>query len=200
MLGVLAAGLAVGAGATPATAAAGGPRVKVGPAPSLPNGARVTGSVAASTSIHLSIALRSRDAAGLQSFATAVSTPGSSVFHDYLSVEQFAARYGATDTGIAAVKSELRSAGLSVGQPMANHLTLDASGTAAQVQSAFSTVLSQVTLPSGRTAYANTTAPTLPSAVAADIQRVVGLNNLVTEHAGTPAQPRSLRADRKSVV
>jgi len=149
------------------------------------------GALAASAPIRLSIALRPRDPAGLQAFATAVSTPGSPQFRHFLSVAQFASRYGATDAAIAAVVATLRSDGLTVAAPTANHLMLRASGTAAVVQRAFATQLSTVTLASGRVAYSNTSAPALPPAVAADVQGVVGLNDLVTEHPEglAPAQP-----------
>jgi subtilase family serine protease len=186
--------------AAPAAQAAASARAQIGSVPALPAGARVTGSVAASTAIHLSIALRSRDAAGLQAFATAVSTPGSAQFRHFLSVAQFAQSFGATADQIAAVQSALRSEGLTVGEPMANHLTLQVSGTAAAVQQAFDTPLAQGTLPTGRTVYANTVAPTLPSAVAADIQGVVGLNDLTTEHPEAPAPVRTLDPARSGSI
>jgi subtilase family serine protease len=110
-----------------------------------------------------------------------VSTPGSPNFRHYLTVSQFAQTYGATASQIAAVQSALKSEGLTVGAPMANHLTLSVSGTAAEVERAFSTKLSQVTLASGRSAYANTNAATLAPGIAGDVQGVIGLNNLAVE-------------------
>jgi subtilase family serine protease len=161
----------------------------VGSAPRLPSGARLTGPVTAAQPIQLSIALKSRDPAGLEALATAVSTPGSVQFRRYLSVTDFAQRYGATPDQITAVQSELRANGLTVSAPMANGLTLDASGTAAAVQHAFATSLHQVQLVGGRAAYANTVAPTLPFAVASAVQGVVGLNDLTLVHPEGPVAP-----------
>ena len=90
-------------------------------------------SLAASKNLQLTVALQPRDPSGLQSFATAVSTPGSPNFRHYLSVSQFAQTYGATASQIAAVQSALRSDGLTVGAPMANDLTSDELDTIAGV-------------------------------------------------------------------
>jgi len=134
----------------------------------------------------MTVALEPQDAAGLASFATAVSTPGSASFRDYLSVSQFAARFGATAAHIAAVRAALLAEGLNVGAVTANNLTIPITGTAAQVQQAFSLSLSQVKLSSGRTAFTNVQAPALPAGIAPYVQGVVGLSDV------TPDQPAGL--------
>jgi subtilase family serine protease len=192
------AACALGGSSVVASASAASSRIRVGSAARLPAGARLGGSLAASKQLQLTVALQPRDPSGLQSFATAVSTPGSPNFRHYLSVSQFAQTYGATASQISAVQSTLRSEGLTVGAPMANHLTLSVSGTAAQVQQAFSTKLSQVTLASGRSAYANTNAPTLAPNIAGDVQGVIGLNNLVVEQPEGLAPAHSGPALRSS--
>ena len=121
-------------------------RVRVGATTPLPAGARVVGMTPASTPLRLTIALQPQDPSALASYATAVSTPDSSLFRHYLSVAQFADRFGATDAHIAAVESALRTAGLNVGTVTANKLTIPVTGTAAQVESAFSVSLAQVEL------------------------------------------------------
>ncbi len=165
-----------------ATSAGAGVRsVRVGSAPRLPRGARLTGSLAQATRLQLAVALEPQDPTAMQSLATAVSTPGSPYFRQYLSVSQFAQRFGATSDQITAVTAWLRSTGLTVGAPPANHLTLPVSGTAAQVQQAFGTSLAQVKLPNGRVAYANTVAPTVAPQIAGVVQGVVGLDNLAVQ-------------------
>jgi subtilase family serine protease len=126
--------------------------------------------------LKLTIALRPQNASALQSLATAVSTPGSPSYRHFVTVDQFAKRFGATSAQISAVQSQLRSQGLTVGAPSANHLTLPVSGSVAQVQSAFSTRLSKVKLKSGETTYFNSAAVALPASVAGDVQGVVGLD------------------------
>jgi subtilase family serine protease len=186
-----AAACALGGSSVVASASAASSRIRVGSATRLPAGARLGSSLAASRQLQLTVALQPRDPSGLQSFATAVSTPGSPNFRHYLSVSQFAQTYGATASQISAVESALRSEGLTVGAPMANRLTLSVSGTAAQVERAFSTKLSQVTLASGRSAYANTNAATLASSIAPYVQGVVGLNDLTVEQPGGIARSHS---------
>ena len=166
------------------------PRARVGAVASLPRGARLTGSLPQATPLQLVVAMAPQDPSGLQSLATAVSTPGSPNFRQYLSVSQFAAQFGATSTQIDKLTASLRSAGLTVGAPLANHLTLPVSGTAAQVQQAFGTSLSQVKLPSGRLAYANTVAPTVAPDIAGVVQGVVGLDNLAAERPAGVAPSR----------
>jgi subtilase family serine protease len=158
--------------------------VKVGSTPKFPSGARTMGALAATTPLQLTIALQPQDPSGLQALATSVSTPGSPDYRQYLTVPQFAQRFGATPAQISSVESALRAQGMSVGTPTANDLTLSVTGTAAQVENAFAVSESQVKLPSGKTVYANAQAPTLPSSLARDVQGVIGLDNV---HPDQPA-------------
>jgi subtilase family serine protease len=196
LFGLVAALIAVAAaifGVTGAGASTPG-RARLGSAARLPQGAKLTGSLPASTPIQLSIALQPRDPAGLQAFANAVSTPGSAQYHHYLTVSQFANRFGATPAAIAAVQRSLRTEGLSVQAPMANHLTMLASGSTAQVEHAFATKLSQVKLANGKSAYANTSAPTIAPNIAPDVQGVIGFNNFPVEQPeGLQRPTRALR-------
>ena len=174
-----------------ATAAASTALVRVGSVPVIPHGARVVGSLPSVNKLDLTIALEPQDPGGLQALATEVSTPGTPLFRHYLSVSQFAQQFGATPAHIAAVQSTLRSAGLSVGTVTANNLTLPVTGTAAQVQKAFSVSESQVKLPSGRVAYANAQSPMLQSSIARYVQGVIGLDDVTLDQpAGLATQSR----------
>src|ERR1035441_3560115 len=175
-----------------ATASASTALIKVGSTPVIPHGARVVGSLPSTSKLDLTIALQPQNPAGLQALATEVSTPGTPMFRHYLSVSQFAQQFGATPLQIAAVESTLRAQGLSVGTPTANDLTIPVTGTAAQVQNAFSVSESQVKLPSGRTAYANAQAPTLQSSIARYVQGVIGLDNV------NPDQPAGLATQSRT--
>jgi hypothetical protein len=151
-------------------------RIRVQTSAALPGGAHALGAMRRTAALKLTVALRPQSAGALQSFATAVSTPGSPLYRHYLTVDQFARHFGATPAQISAVRSELRSQGLTVGAPTANRLTLPVSGSVAQVQSAFSTRLSKVKLSSGLTTYFNSAAVALPASVAGDVQGVIGLD------------------------
>ncbi len=171
------AGLAL---ATPGALAESPPAqaVRVGAAAALPAGAQPLGAVPAEKPLKLTVALASQDPSGLAELASEVSDPSSPRFRQYLSVAQFARRFGATPAQTTAVREALREHGLSVGAPTANDLTLPVSGTAAQVEQAFATSLSQVELPDGRMAYANTDAPAVSASVAPFVQGVIGLDDV----------------------
>lgn len=163
-------------GVTPATASS--PRIAVGAAARLPRGARFVSALPAGRPLRLTIALRPRDSVALSAFATAVSTPGTSQYGHYLTVAQFAQRFGATSSQISAVSAAMRDGGLHVGIPTANHLTIPVSGTVAQVQRAFSVTEAQVRLPGGRLAFANDRAPLIRASIARDVQGVIGLDDV----------------------
>jgi subtilase family serine protease len=183
------------AGAGGARADVPAPRVAIqGPA-TLPASAAVTGDVSADRPVALTVALTPSDPAGLAAYAEAVSTPGSPVYHHDLTVAQFAQRFGATDEATDAVRDALAGPGLTVGSRAADGLSLPVAGTAAEAERAFSTGLARVTLAGGRSAYADTTAPTLPPAAAGAVQAVAGLDSLpVAAPAGLQAAAPDPRA------
>jgi kumamolisin len=153
-----------------------------------------TGSVAPATRMDVAVSLAVRDQAGLRTFLAQVADPHSKEYKHYLSVKQFADRFGATDATIAQVTSYLKAQGLTVGTTAANHLTVTASGTAQQLQKAFGTSLA--TFHDNRTArdyFANTTTPTLPAAFAGQVVDVAGLNNYTAhrhfDHANPAVKP-----------
>jgi subtilase family serine protease len=194
------AGALIASGVVSATASV--RHVRLGSKPAIPAGARALGALPAGTQLQLTVALRPQDPSGLQTFATDVSTPGSPLFRHYLTVSEFASRFGATDQQVAAVEASLRADGLTVGSVPANNLTVPVTGTAAQVEKAFSVSLAQVKLAGGRTAYANAEAPAVQSTISPYVQGVVGLDNLGTYQsqglsrtsakAGRLARPRAI--------
>jgi subtilase family serine protease len=190
-MSLAAVGVPILLGAT--TAAASSPRIAVGAAARLPHGARVGHALPAGRRLALTIALRPKSSAALTAFATAVSTPGNPQYGQYLTVGQFAQRFGATSSQIAAVARTLGAAGLSVGTATANHLSIPATGTAAQVQKAFSVTESQVTLPGGRVAFANDRAPLLSAGIAQAVQGVIGLDDLTVPHPQGLSRTHALR-------
>ena len=149
----------------------------------MPNFTAVTGTLPASTPLKLTIALRPQNASGLENFASDVSTPASPDYKHYLTVAEFASRFGASQTAIKAVTAALSAQGLQVGSVSANDLQIPVNGSAGQIDKALAVNLSTVKLPSGRSTFANTSAPTLPTTVAGYVQGVLGLDDV------TPPQP-----------
>ncbi|MGW2953445.1 S53 family peptidase [Streptomyces eurythermus] len=83
--------------------------------------------------------LAGRDAAGLAAYARAVSDPASPLYGRYLSTKQAQARFGATEAQVAAVKSWLTSAGLTVTEVTPRYVAV--SGDVAAAEKAFGTQL-----------------------------------------------------------
>jgi subtilase family serine protease len=166
----------------PGALAAGPPARRVGSAPKLPPGASVAGAVSGSTRIQLTVALHPRDPAALEAFATAVSTPGSSLYGHYITPAQFAQQFGPTSAQIDAVESSLRAHGLDPGPLSANHLSIPVTASAAGIERAFSVALERVALRNHATAITNTVAPQLDGSIAGLVQGVVGLSSLATPH------------------
>jgi subtilase family serine protease len=175
--------------AAPATHAAGS--VRVGAAPALPAGAQALGAAPAEQQLRLYVALEPRDPAALERFATEASTPGSPLYGQYLSLPQFAQRFGATGTQVAAARSALVGRGLRVGPTGANGLSLPLTATVAEAEAAFGLSIDRVRTSSGRIAYANDRAPAIPAAAAPFIQGVLGLNDVVLPHRHDAGAKRS---------
>jgi subtilase family serine protease len=140
------------------------------------------GAIAAGTRLHITIVLRPRDPAGLAAYARAVSTPGSSVYHDYLTPVQFAQRFGATVAQVDAVRSSMAAHGLQPGPASANRLSIPLTGTAARVERAFSLSFRRTALTNGRRAVIASAPPAIDSSIAGDVQAVLGLSTLAAPH------------------
>ena len=145
-----------------------------------------TGKVAAGKSVSATVSFTPRDQAGLNSFLAKVSDPKAKEYKHYLTVSQFAARYGATAATVAKTTKYLKSQGLTVGAVSANHLSVGVSGSAAKVEKAFGTHLANFREKGSKhTYFANTAAPTLPRDIAAQIADVAGLNDYAKYHRNT---------------
>src|SRR5215469_13120840 len=84
--------------------------------------AHPAGKVAANARVNFDLTLKLRNASGARSFVREVSTPGSRLFHKFLTRSQWIARYGPTNASIAAAKSWLRSRGFALGSVPRTHL------------------------------------------------------------------------------
>ncbi len=172
-----------GRGAAPAAMASSpsdsGRPVVVGQAPPAPAGGVVLGNVPPGTQLSVDVVLAPRDPSALDSYAAAVSTPGSPDYRRYLTRGAFGARFGAAASTLSRVTHELQADGLRVGAPSADLLDLAVSGPAARLSAAFATPLVDYRLAGGRVAYANSRAPSLPADVARDVTSIVGLSDVV---------------------
>ena len=77
------------------------------------------------TAVHATVAMAPRNASALAAYAAAVTTPGSPMYHHFLTVAQFARRFGASTSAVAKVRAALAARGVSVGALSANRLALE---------------------------------------------------------------------------
>lgn len=151
------------------------------------------GTVAGSSRFSFDLLLKLRNAAGARTFVKEVSSPGSRLFHKYLTRTQWIARYGPTNASIASAKSWLRSQGFAVGSVPKTHLYVSASGTAAQVERAFGVTLGYYMVNGHKVRLANGTM-SIPVSISGSVTGVVGVNEFIatndlTQQGQSPAAP-----------
>ena len=144
------------------------------------------GAVSPSSRIDFEVQLK--PSAGAQAFAQAVSTPGSSSFRKFLTPAQWESRYSPSASQVAEVSAFLRSAGFSVGQVSADRMAVSASGTAAQVEHAFSTSLSYHRV-DGAKLRLNDRALSVPGDLAGIVVGVTGISETLARPFNTTDDP-----------
>ena len=137
-VGAVAASLAIAASATAATPARTQLRNSKSPAAAT---TPQTGAVSAGTAINFEVDLQLADPAGAQALAQAVSTPGSPSYQQYLTPAQWESRFSPTAASVNEVKAFLTQSGFTVDGVSSDRMSVQASGTAQQVEQAFGTTL-----------------------------------------------------------
>jgi subtilase family serine protease len=128
----------------------------------------------------LVFALSPAQQADLKNLLQQQQTPGSPLYHQWLKPGQFAARYGVSRQDVAKVASWLRTQGFVVtGIPASNDRVVF-SETAAQVNTVFQTEMHKY-LFHGKQRWSNSTAISLPQAIAGMVLGVRHLNTFVPE-------------------
>ena len=165
---------------------------RIGQAPGVASGSVLLGSSSGTAPLSIDIELRPRDPAALAHYATAVSTPGSTVFGHYLARGSFASTFGPAPAAMSAMVRWLASEGLTGGSISSNHLTIHVTSTVEHLERALSIGIERYRLPSGRSAFANTSAPLFPAVVSPFVTGVVGLDDLTSSPSQiVPARSRA---------
>ncbi len=144
----------------------------------LPDGARIVGPLERSTVLSGEVALRPADPAALSAFATAVSEPTSPSYQHYLAPGEFGPMFGASEATIAATIKWLAERGLGGPTADSDRLSVRFSATAAQIESAFGIGLERYAVPGGETRFAPSSDPLVPSALAPEVEGVLGLSDV----------------------
>ncbi len=135
----------------------------------LPSGTRLEG-------ISLYFNLTPGQKADLQALMTAQQTPGSPLYHQWLTPEQFGERFGMADSDIAKVKGWLEQQGFSIDSVANAKTMIRFSGTVAQVEAAFATEMHTYTA-NGVKHFAPSTALSVPSSMAGVVGEMRNLDD-----------------------
>ncbi|MDQ1680138.1 MAG: hypothetical protein QOI42_997 [Frankiaceae bacterium] len=126
--------------------------------------------------VNIRVYLGWRNRAAAADIATAVNTPGSASYGKYLSTNDFDKQFAPAQSDVAAVQKFLKDSGFTVVDTAANGRYVAAEGTVAQAQSAFAVTLGEYSA-FGQTLRAPEGAVSVPSAIGAAVEAVVGLDD-----------------------
>jgi kumamolisin len=132
-------------------------------------------------SLNLVISLQLSNPSGLQALIAAQNDAHSSLYHQYLTSEQFLSNFAPSQAKVNAVVSFLSSQGLKVQSVAANRLTIDATGTMAAAEHAFNVQIANYNY-QGHVVYAPTSEPSVPASLAGTILNIAGLDNVSQPH------------------
>ncbi len=172
--------------ASPASAAT-SPEAVSGSVPSWATSSNDQGVAAADTTVEGEIYLPLRDAAGAQAFATAVSTPGSPSYQQYLTPRQWINTYAPTRRDYREILNYVKSQGLTVTGTPASRGYVVFRGPADTMSAAFNTTLHTYSY-AGQDLVAPATAPELPATVRS---KVAGIT---IDQGRTLTRPSSIKA------
>src|SRR5579884_1720918 len=170
--------LALSACIAPQSAFAGSPLVRLhGHVPTAITGATAGAELPAGQSIRLAFVLPLRNRPQLEQLVRRLYDPKDPLYGHYLTPAQFAAQFGPTDADVAVIKQFAASQGLTVTSVSGNHAVVDVTAPAASVERAFGVRLHHYTRRGGTPFFAPGSDPMIPSAVAAKLVDVFGLDN-----------------------
>ncbi len=130
----------------------------------------------------------------LQQLMDAQQTKGSANFHAWMTPEQFGVQFGPSDADVQAVTDWLTRQGFQIAKVSAGRTTIEFSGTAAQVRSAFQTDIHKFSA-NGTEFIANTTDPSIPAALAPVVKGIVALHSFPKQsHIRNNGQYRRINA------
>jgi subtilase family serine protease len=109
--------------------------------------------------------------------------PSSPNYHKWLTPPEYADRFGVTQSDVAKIAGWLTAQGFAVVETPSSRNSITFSGTAAQVQSAFHTVIHRY-VANGKSFFANAGEPSVPGALAGMILGFRGLSNFPVKARG----------------
>jgi hypothetical protein len=123
--------------------------------------------------------------AALAAFNERQYDPKSPDFHHWVHAEEFGQLYGPSDSDIAAVTSWLQNHGFTIDQVTKGRVSIQFTGTVAQVQNAFHVEMRNY-LVNGKTHISNDRDPSIPQALAPVVNGIASLNDFFPKHYSHP--------------
>ena len=156
-------------------------RLLTGHVPALATKAVVIGRLPSTNSLNLAIGLPLRDPEGLDRFLQDICNPASPNYRQYLTPDQFNARFGPTEADYQAVIAFAEAHHLAVTGTHVDRMLLDVAGTVADIEDAFQITLRTYQHPTeARTFYAPDTEPSVEATV--PILDISGLSDFRLPH------------------
>jgi uncharacterized protein (TIGR03437 family) len=114
--------------------------------------------------------------AALEQLVKDQQTPGSADYHRWLTPEQYAERFGASESDVAKITSWLEAQGLTIASVARARNAISVNGTAAQFEAAFQTEIHNYVV-NGELHFANSTEPNIPAAFSGVVASIRGLHD-----------------------
>ena len=129
---------------------------------------------------HMQLQLRRppEQEAAIEALLQSQQDPASPNYHQWLTAAEVGAQFGPAQEDITAVTDWLKSHGLRVNSVHPNGMTIDFSGSAGQVQTAFHTEMHRLNV-NGAQHIANMTDPMIPAALSPIVEGVVSLHDFM---------------------
>jgi subtilase family serine protease len=144
--------------------------------------ARLVGHLPSTQHLNVAISLPLRNESGLRDLIQQIYDPQSPSFRQYLSVQEFAERFGPAQDDYDALVRFAKTNGLNVVSTASNRLVLDVEGPVANIENAFHIVLNTYQHPTeNRTFYSPDREPSLDLDV--PVLHITGLDNFTLPHS-----------------
>jgi hypothetical protein len=138
--------------------------------------ARPLGQIPAAQRMNVSIVLPVRNQSDLTSFLHRLYDPSSPDYHHFLSVKDFADRFGPTEDDYQKIRDFATASGFEVHGAAANRMTVSLAGSVAQVEKAFGVKMQRYQHPTeAREFFSPDREPTVPAGLS--VHHISGLNN-----------------------
>ena len=137
--------------------------------------------------------------AALDQFLAEQQNPSSPNYHKWLTPQQYADRFGASQSDIAKITAWLQSQGFTVDSVANGRNWVRFSGSAGQVKNSFQTELHRYVV-NGETHFANATEPTIPAALQNIVVGIRGLNDFRPKPRSRPGKPLDTQGGAHFVV